>query len=244
MWQIRKSLLYLILLYALGNTTVELTIRCSYQPLWFLCEFVPYIMSKMLSLLSERTICTSVWQEHQSNSLLSVCIWMVALISKLCILWASTYQHVVQRVLWHWTCPENSLLNRVCSQPWAHVRQKNIVPVRARATWKHVGDCCLLPQGFTEAAVFLLISSLCHLVLVWIRLHFQPPPRSCDVLPGSQRVSLMTGPIPLMHAALLLRHARRQQFAYCGLKTYRCCRVLETRDRMWLWLNTRRMIVW
>ncbi len=66
----------------------------------------------MLSLLKEGTICTSVWQE--SNSLLSVCIWMGALM--LCLHWASMYQLVVQRVLWHWTCPESSLLNRVSSQ--------------------------------------------------------------------------------------------------------------------------------
>lgn len=66
----------------------------------------------MLSLLKEGTICTSVWPvEHQSNSLLSVCIWMGALISKLCFHWASMYQPVVQRVLLHWTWPENSKLN-------------------------------------------------------------------------------------------------------------------------------------
>lgn len=66
----------------------------------------------MLSVLKEGTICTSVWQEHESNSLLSVCIWMGALISKLCLHWASMYQLVVQRVLWHWTWPQNSKLNR------------------------------------------------------------------------------------------------------------------------------------
>lgn len=68
----------------------------------------------MLSLRKKGTICTSVWRE--SNSLVSVCIWMGALFSMLCLHWASMYQLVVQRVLWHWTCPENSLLNRVSSQ--------------------------------------------------------------------------------------------------------------------------------
>ncbi len=69
----------------------------------------------MLQLLKESTICTSVWQEHESNSLLSVCIWMGALIAKLCLPWAYMYQLVVQRVLWHWTWPANSLLNRISS---------------------------------------------------------------------------------------------------------------------------------
>ena len=135
---------------------------------------------------------------------------------------------------------------------WVCVCQKNIVTVRARTKWKHVGDCCLLPQGFSEAAVFSLISLLCHLVLVWARLHFHPPPGSCDVrpaAPGLQRVSLMTGLIPLMQAACVQAPCSwdtlaAERFARHGLKTDRCCSAQETRGRMWLWLNTERLVVW
>lgn len=43
------------------------------------------------------TICTSVWQGQRGNSLLSVLVWMEALISKLCSRWASMYQLGVQK---------------------------------------------------------------------------------------------------------------------------------------------------
>lgn len=71
---------------------------------------------------------------------------------------------------------------------------------------------------------------------------FEPPPRSCDVLPaapGSQRVSLVTRLIPLMQAACVQAPGSYdmlagQPFACRVLKTDRCCSALETRDRMWL----------
>lgn len=206
----------------------------------------------MLSLLKAGTICTSVWQEHESNSLFSVCIWMGALISKLCLHWASMYQLVVQRVLWHWTWPENSLLNIVSSQHEPVCVKRTLLQLEQGQSGNMLVIVVSCHRASMKPLYFLLISSLCHLVLVWIRLHFQPPPGPCDVLPaapGSQRVSLMTRLIPLMHAACVqapcsLDALRSEQFACRGLKTDRCCSALETRDRMWLWLNTRRLVVW
>ena len=44
--------------------------------------------------------------------------------------------------------------------------KKSIVTVRAGTRWKH-DDGCLSRHGFNEATVPLVISSICHLVLVW-----------------------------------------------------------------------------
>lgn len=96
----------------------------------------------MLTLLKESTICTSVWQEHEGNSLLSVCMWMGALISKLGPRRASMCHLVVQRDLWHW--------RTAC---WMEYAQRNIVIVRAKTKWKHAGDRRVWPQGHSQATV-------------------------------------------------------------------------------------------
>ena len=75
------SLLHLIC--ASGNKSVRnlillitLNVSCVFKPhaVQQGTNLFPIFRVKMLSLLKEGTICTSVWQEHESNSLLSVCI--------------------------------------------------------------------------------------------------------------------------------------------------------------------------
>ena len=95
---------------------------------------------------------------------------------------------------------ENSMLNGVCSQ---HVRQKNIVAMRARTKWKHAGDSCLLPQW--SHCTFCW--SHCYVTWSWrgsdsISSHLHVPTMCCwlhasqphDWAYPPQACSLCTGP--------------------------------------------------
>lgn len=174
----------------------------------------------MLSLLKEGTICTSVWQE--SNSLLSVCIWMGALISMLCLHWASMYQLVVQRVLWHWTCPENSLLNRVSSQHEPVCVKRTLL----QSEQGQSGNMLATVVSCHRASMRPLYFCWSHHYVTWswcgsdsISSHLHAPAMCCrPLLAHTQRVSLMTRLIPLMHAACVqapcfLDALRGKQFA-------------------------------
>ena len=164
---------------------------------------------------------------------------MGALISKLCLHWASVYQLVVQRLLWHWTRPVNSLLNRVSSH------REPMYVKRTLLQWERgqTGNMLVIVVSCHRASMEPLYFCWSHRYVTWswCGLHFQPPPRSC-----SQWVSLMTRLIPLMRAAGCVQAPcssdalRNKQFACRGLANDRCCSALELWDRMWLWLNTQR----
>lgn len=173
---------------------------------------------------------------------------MGALISKLCLLWASMYQLGVQRVLWHWTCPENSLLNWVSSHHDCICKKKkkkrtlleeqrgNMLPYAVR------GDC------LNNYTVVLLTSPLCHCVfdVEPISSHLHVPASCCSLpAPGLQGISPMTGLIPHMCAACAqepcssLSQARSSLHAAASEMADAVVAV----DRMWLWFNALRLLV-
>lgn len=143
-------------------------------------------------------------QEHESNSLLSVCKWMGALITKLCLHWVSMYQLVVRRALWHWTWAENSLLNRVSSHHEPVYVWRTQLQLERGPNWNML-VIVVSGTGLQWALCIFVDLIIMSLGLVVDQTLFPATSMFLRVMPAPPSLqwaaSLMTGLIPFMHAA-------------------------------------------
>lgn len=153
------------------------------------------------------------------------------------------YQLVVQRILWHWTWPQNSLLNRVSSRHEPMYVQRTLLQLERGQS----GNILVIVVSCHSASMKPVYVCWSHRYVTWSWCGF--PATStfllrCAAWLAAKSASWL-GLSPSrkqasVQAPCFLRRA--QQFA-C-LWNDRCCSALEPRDRMWLWLNTRRLVVW
>lgn len=169
---------------------------------------------------------------------------MGALISKLCLLWASMYQleckgssgtGPAQRTA-YWIEYLHTMTVFVKKRTLLEEQRGNMLPYAVR------GDC------FNNYTVVLLTSPLCHCVfdVEPISSHLHVPASCCSLpAPGLHGVSPMTGLIPHMCAACAqepcssLSQARSSLHAAASEMADAVVAV----DRMWLWFNALRLLV-